>query len=62
MNTYVTEIAENSIPTLASTSIFFDDCCGRYYSVITGIVYTDYDIALNDTIDMLTRNLNKLTR
>ena len=62
MNTYVTEMAENRIPELASTSIFFDDCCSRYYSVITGIVYTDYDVALEDTIDMLTHNLNKITR
>ena len=62
MNTYVTEMAENSIPTLASDSIFFDDCWGRYYSLITGIKYTDYDVAFEDTVDMLTRNFNKITR
>lgn len=62
MNTYVTEMAENSIPILVSNSIFFDDCADRYYGLITGKVYTDYDAALNDTIDMLNSNLIRITR
>ena len=62
MNTYVTEMAENSIPELASASIFFDDCCGRYYSAITGMTYYSREDAEEDVIDVLTRNLNKVTR
>lgn len=62
MNTYVTEMAENSIPTLAPASIFFDDCSDRYYGLITGKVYTNYDDALNDAIDMLNSNLIRIMR
>ncbi len=62
MNTYVTEMVESSIPTLASDSIFFDDCCGRYYSLITcRDYYTRYE-AEEDVISVLTRNLNRITR
>ena len=62
MNTYVTEMAESSIPTLASDSIFFDDCCGRYYSPITGRDYYSREDAEEDVIDVLTRNLNRIMR
>ena len=62
MNTYVTEMAENSIPTLASDSIFFDDCWGRYYSAITGMFYYSREDAEEDVIDVLTRNLNRIMR
>jgi hypothetical protein len=62
MNTYVTEMAESSIPTLASDSIFFDDCWGRYYSLITGRSYYSREDAEEDVIDVLTRNLNRITR
>ena len=61
MNTYITEMVENIIPTLAPASIFFDDCSERYYGLITGKVYTDYDAALNDTIDILNSNLIRIT-
>ena len=62
MNTNVAEMVENSIPELASDSIFFDDCCGRYYSVITGMSYCSYEDAKDDVSDLLTRNLDRLTR
>lgn len=62
MNTYVTEMAENSIPTLASDSIFFDDCCSKYYSLITGRFYYYREDAEEDVINVLTRNLIRITR
>jgi hypothetical protein len=62
MNTYVTEMAENSIHALALDSLFFDDCCGKYYSLITGMLYESCEDAENDAIELLTRNLNKITR
>lgn len=61
MNTYITEAAEYIIPTLASASIILDDCSEQYYGLITGKVYTDYDTALNDTIDILNSNLIRIT-
>ena len=61
MNTYITEAVEYIIPTLAPASIFFDDCSDRYYGLITGKVYTNYDAALNDAIDMLNHNLIRIT-
>lgn len=62
MNTYVIEAAEYVIPVLVRSSIILDDCSERYYGLITGKVYTYYDAALNDTIDMLNRNLIRITR
>lgn len=62
MNTCVTAMAENGINTLASDSIFFDDCCGLYYSLITGRAYCFREDAEEDVIDVLTRNLIEITR
>ena len=62
MNTYVIKMVESSIHTLASDSIFFDDCCDRYYSLITGQSYYSREDAEEDVVDVLTRTLNKITR
>lgn len=45
------EMAENRISTLASASIFFDDCCGRYYSAITGVSYHSREDAEEDVVE-----------
>lgn len=61
MNTYTTEMAKNSIHALAIDSLFFDDCCGKYYSLITGMLYDSCEDAENDAMKILTANLNRIT-